>query len=134
MRPVVPGTEENLAASAAAPIPGTTGPQPCTPRRSAQPRPWVRPHLYERDEPILYTHRYVRSAWTAVLGPQAVADLLRLIRAAEQGRRIRRPVRLQALVAVGLAVWAGGELFVSTHLPPVPAHLVRRHHPGQPSP
>ena len=72
------------------------------------------------------TDPYVRKYWTAAIGPQAVADLMRLVRAAERGQRIRRPVRLAVIIETGLGFWVGGELFVSRHIPQPPDHLLPR--------
>ncbi|NIR39938.1 MAG: hypothetical protein GWN79_20710, partial [Actinobacteria bacterium] len=84
----------------AAPASGTAS---ATPRPTARPRTWVTPLLVEReaaghdpDDPA------VRRFWSAIVGPSAVADLLRLTAAARQQRRIREPVRLAQLAAEGL--------------------------------
>lgn len=72
-------------------------------RPTARPRPWVTPFLVDDgspghppDDPA------VRRFWTAVVGPGAVADLLRLTAAAVTGRRIREPTHLTVLAREGL--------------------------------
>ncbi|MEN8238807.1 MAG: hypothetical protein ABFR53_06345 [Actinomycetota bacterium] len=90
-------------------------------------------------EPVLATtptsgyspsHEYVRRFWIAVLGPGAVADLLRLTAAAQSGRSLKEPVHLPALLAAGLAIRLHGSVIVNPTVPPVPAHLVRRMPPA----
>lgn len=83
-------------------------------------RPPVRPHLlrlthagFEPDDP------YVRRWWTCVLGPTAVADLLRLVRAADAGTTIPRPVGLTRLVAAGLVLRHGSAVVIPLPVPPV---------------
>ncbi len=75
-------------------------------------------------------HAYVRQFWIAVLGPGAVADLLRLTAAAHSGRSLKEPVHLPALLAAGLAVRLNGTVIVNTTVPPVPRHLVKRMPPS----
>jgi hypothetical protein len=82
-----------------APVPGAAS----VPRPTAVPRPWIEPLLgidagdgHDPADPA------VRRYWTAIIGPGAVADLLRLIAAARLGKLIRQPTRLGALAAEGL--------------------------------
>ena len=75
-------------------------------------------------------HEYVRRFWIAVLGPGAVADLLRLTAAAQCGRSLKEPVHLPTLLAAGLAIRVHGSVMVNDTVPPVPAHLVRRMPPA----
>lgn len=73
------------------------------------------------------THPYVRRFWTAVLGPGAVADLLRLAAAARGGRSLRRPVHLPVLVAAGLVgAIDSSRPEVALTVPTVPSVLLRR--------
>ena len=90
-------------------------------------------------EPVLATlptngyspsHEYVRRFWIAVLGPGAVADLLRLTAAAQSGRSLKEPVHLPTLLAAGLAIGVHGSVVVNNTVPPVPPHLVRRMPPA----
>lgn len=76
------------------------------------------------------THTYVRRFWIAVLGPGAVADLLRLTAAAQNGRSLKEPVHLPALVRLGLVRWEDGSISVPDRVPPVPDVLVRRFPPA----
>lgn len=72
----------------------------------------------------------VRRFWTAVVGPGAVADLLRLVAAASSGRRLRRPLHLDALIAEGLVTAAGGVVAAPTTIPLLDAGQRRRLHPA----
>ena len=99
-----------------------------TPSRvTALPRPWIRPRLadpavpgHAPDDPA------VRRFWTAVVGPGAVADLLRLTAAARSGRKIRRPVHLSLLLREGLAHWDGHHVLVHPNVPALaPTHWTR---------
>jgi len=76
------------------------------------------------------SHEYVRRFWIAVLGPGAVADLLRLTAAAQSGRSLKEPVHLPVLLAAGLAIRISGSVMVNDTVPPVPPHLVRRMPPA----
>ena len=85
----------------AAPAPGVVASTRLRP--TARPRPWVRPLLI--DGPAMGhepAEAAVRRFWTALLGPGAVADLLRITAAAAQGRRIRQPIHLAQLASEGL--------------------------------
>ena len=64
---------------------------------------------------------YVRTFWTAVLGPGAVADLLRLATAASRDRSLRRPIGLSQLSVVGLVREHEGHIEVRTVIPPLAA-------------
>jgi len=100
----------------AAPAPGTVAAY----RPTVVPRPWVqvatRPGLADGHHP---TDAAVRRYWTALIGPGAVADLLRLVAAAGRGRRIREPLHLAVLAAEGLIHLAPGLVLV----PPLIPHL-----------
>ncbi len=48
-------------------------------------------------------HLYVRRFWTALLGPAAITDLLRLAQAAKEGKRLRLPHTMAILLTEGLA-------------------------------
>ena len=96
-------------------------------RITALPRPWIEPLLlagtpagHAPDDPA------VRRFWTAVIGPGAVADLLRLTAAARTGRRIRRPIHLPVLLREGLAHWNGSRVLIHRSIPPLAAtHRIR---------
>ncbi|MDF1597157.1 MAG: hypothetical protein P1T08_13845 [Acidimicrobiia bacterium] len=87
----------------------------------------IQPHLLagsgHRRVP---TDPYVRRFWTAALGPGAVADLLRLIRAAQRERSLPRPEHLSDLIRVGLAGHAEAGVWVAASIPDVPPADVRR--------
>ena len=76
------------------------------------------------------TSHYVRTFWTAALGPGAVADLLRLATAASRGRSLRRPLSLSRLCAAGLAREHDGRLEVRTVIPPLTPTQVKSLHPS----
>ena len=73
---------------------------------------------------------YVRRFWTAVLGPSAVTELLRIAEAARKGDRIPRPVHLHSLMEVGLVQVVDGEIVVGQLIPPLPTSLIRRLSPA----
>lgn len=73
---------------------------------------------------------YVRRFWVAALGPGAVAELLRLIRAASGGEEVRLPRHLPGLIKAGLVEIEGGSLQVPERLPSVPLELRWRFPPS----
>lgn len=73
---------------------------------------------------------YVRRFWVAVLGPGAVADLLRLIAAARRGRRIRLPRHLGVLLEARLVRRGPRGITVPILVPIVPPSLERRMPPA----
>lgn len=112
-----------------APIPDAEG---CL-RPSATIRPSIKPELlddplgtigYPPDDP------YVRRFWVAVMGPGAVADLLRLMKAAAERRPIRRPHHLAELAREDLVRFRAGRVLVRRTVPPLGAPQVRRLPPG----
>ncbi len=107
-----------------APIPGVAEPPI---RRTAVARSEVAPVLARATRGgYTPTHDYVRRFWIAVLGPGAVADLLRLTAAAHSGRSLKEPTHLSTLLAAGLVSHNQGALTVPDTVPPLPARLVRR--------
>ena len=68
---------------------------------------------------------YVRRFWVAAIGPGAVADLLRTIRAGQRKRTVTYPIYLHVLVQSGLAAFDGTKVTVPHPVPLLPAHLVR---------
>jgi hypothetical protein len=111
-----------------APSPGVSEPQL---RTTASVRAVVSPVLGSAPSGgYSPSHEYVRRFWIAVLGPGAVADLLRLTAAAQSGRSLKEPVHLPMLLAAGLAIRISGSVIVNDTVPPVPAHLVRRMPPA----
>ncbi len=102
-------------------------------RPTARLRPHVSPEVWQVAAPrpsYAVTDPYVRRFWTAVIGPGAVADLLRLATAARRGRSLRRPVHLGVLLTAGLVAVEGGRLLVPVAVPAVPAALASRLTPG----
>lgn len=100
-------------------------------RPTARPRPIVFPLLFDRDavghapdDPA------VRRFWTAVVGPSAVADLLRLTAAAITGRRIQEPLRLATLATEGLVYRAGSIVLVRPMIPHLAQAQLRRLSPA----
>jgi hypothetical protein len=109
----------------AAPLSGAAGPSSSTVHR----RPFITPALWtEAAEGLGYQpdHPYVRRYWTAVLGPGAVADLLRLITAARRGFPIRQPLHLAELARAELVRFVEGRVWVRDTVPPLSACQVRR--------
>ena len=73
------------------------------PRPTARQRPIVTVgHLPPPDGGVEATDEYVRRYWIPLLGPGAVADLLRLTAAARSGRPLRLPVHTESLARQGL--------------------------------
>jgi len=100
-------------------------------RRTAMSRSRVTPVLASTEQPgYSPAHEYVRRFWIAVLGPGAVADLLRLTAAAHSGRSLKEPTHLPALVRLGLVRRENGSISVTNRIPPVPDDLVRRFPPA----
>lgn len=73
---------------------------------------------------------YVRRFWVAALGPGAVAELLRLVRAARRGEEVRLPRHLPLLLRSGLTKIDNGAIVVVDSLPVVPAELRWRFPPA----
>jgi hypothetical protein len=110
-----------------APFPGTAEPSHLRP--TVRPRPLLRPAVWHDPHaaPGYPTdHPYVRRFWTAVMGPGAVADLLRLATAAARDRSLPRPVYLATLMREGLTRHDGDRLTVRTAVPVLAGHQVRR--------
>jgi hypothetical protein len=71
----------------------------------------------------------VRRFWTAVIGPGAVADLLRLIAATHTGRRLKEPLHLGILATEGLIERDGTIVLVRPRVPHLGERQLRRLHP-----
>lgn len=111
----------------AAPAPGTT----TAFRPTAVPRPIIAALAFERDTPGHEPHDpMVRRFWTAIVGPGAVADLLRLIAATRSGRRLREPLHLGILAAEGLIEREGPIVLVRPRVPYLGASQLRRLRPA----
>lgn len=72
---------------------------------------------------------YIRKFWVAALGPGAVAELLRLVRAAGKGEEVRLPRYLPQLLKAGLVSIVEGRLSVLERIPAVPTELRWRFSP-----
>ena len=100
-------------------------------RPTAIPRPYIHPRLapaegrpgHAADDPM------VRRYWSALVGPGAVADLLRLTVAARLGRRLRRPLHLPSLLREGLVQREGEAIVVPDRVPLLDDGQQRRLHP-----
>jgi hypothetical protein len=93
-------------------------------------RPLVPVVLAQRPGRFDPSHPYVRRFWVAAIGPGAVAELLRLVRAAGRGEDVRLPRHLPALLRAGLVVARNGCLEVGGTLPEVPVDLRWRFPPN----
>ena len=95
-------------------------------RRTVRPRKIVSPRVWATSESgHAASSAYVRTFWTALLGPGAVADLLRLATAASRGRSLRRPLSLSRLCAAGLAREHNGHLEVRVTVPRLTGNQLR---------
>lgn len=97
------------------------------PGASVRPTARVRPVVPVRLRPTTDTYRptdaYVRRFWVAAIGSTAVAELLRLVRAAEKGEGVRLPRYLPTLMRAGLVRVEEGWLVVVDRVPEVPKDL-----------
>ena len=113
-----------------APTSGAAEGLPHPHRRTAQPRTHITPVVWAcrngADYPL--DHPYVRRFWTALIGPGAVADLLRLATAARRGRSLLRPLNLATLTRAGFVTQAGEQVLVRTTAPRLSPDDVRRLH------
>lgn len=98
-------------------------------RPTAQIRPTIGVRLIDRAEGFESSHPYVRRFWVAALGPGAVAELLRLVKAAETGEEVRLPRYLPQLLKAGLVSVLDGQLAVVSRVPPVPVEMRWRFRP-----
>ena len=113
----------------AAPAPGAA--EVTRLRPTAIPRPYIYPRLVEGNgHPGHDPHDpAVRRYWSALVGPGAVADLLRLTAAARRGARLRRPLHLPTLLAEGLIHRQGEAIVVPSRVPALDDGQQRRLHP-----
>jgi hypothetical protein len=100
-------------------------------RPTAVPRPFItplqagpHPDGHDLDDPA------VRRYWTALLGPGAVADLLRLTVAAIGSCKLRQPLHLGLLLHEGLVLRSNGHIVVRSNIPPLEHRHLRRLHPS----
>ena len=126
MRYAAPGTvrldDRPPVAADIAPSPGAVCRIPAQRRYSISPR--LLPA--EARAGLDPSHPYVRTYWTAAVGPGAVADLLRLIAAAQREETIPHPLFLPVLCREGLVHHAGRSVWVRGLVPPIKReHLSR---------
>ena len=76
------------------------------------------------------TDAYVRRFWVAAIGSAAVAELLRLVRAAEKGEGVRLPRYLPTLMRADLVRVEEGWLIVVDRMPEVPRTMRWRFPPS----
>ena len=117
-------------AVAAAPAPGAA--EVTRLRPTAIPRPYIHPRLTPADGPTGHApdDPMVRRYWSALVGPGAVADLLRLTAAARRGRRLRRPLHLSSLLREGLVHRDGEAILVPDRIALLDDGQQRRLHPS----
>lgn len=129
-RPKVPGTSPRPQVRPPSdgerlPLPGASDRLPQ--RRTAQHRVMITPRVeHGCGDGFAMTDSYVRRFWVAVIGPGAVADLLRLAAAAKSGRSLPIPVHLPVLLHERLVRCEDGTLIVPDRVPPLPPSLADR--------
>ena len=99
-------------------------------RPAARVRPTVPVRIGSAGGRFEPSDRYVRRFWVAAIGPGAVTELLRLIRAAGKGEDVRLPRSLPLLLKAGLASVESGSIIVDERLPIVPLELRWRFPPS----
>lgn len=121
----LPRAELCVAPNAAPPL-GTAGRSLLMPATTAL-RPLISVELLDYNLGEFHvTDRYVRRYWTALLGPSAVADLLRMVAAAEKSVRIRRPHALSRLLTERLVIRTAHGYAVASRIGPLPDHRLQR--------
>ena len=99
-------------------------------RPTARVRPVVPVRLSTSEGRFHPSDPYVRRFWVAAIGPSAVAELLRLVRAAGKGEDVRLPRHLPILIRAGLATGKDGSIVVDARFPEVPIELRWRFPPS----
>jgi hypothetical protein len=101
-----------------------------TVRPTARLRPELPTRLEQESEGFSPDDPYVRRYWVAAIGRGAVAELLRLIRAAADEQPVPLPIWLPTLLRSDLVRVEDGVLVVADRIPMVPVPLRRRFSPG----
>lgn len=126
MRYAAPGTvrsdERPPVATDIAPSPGAAARISAQRRTNVSPRLWPAPLIGG----IRPTHPYVRAYWSAILGPSAVADLMRMIVAAGRSAALPYPLFVHALAREGLVHHLQGHIWVHSNVAPLGAQQVAR--------
>jgi hypothetical protein len=99
-------------------------------RATARVRPFVPVELVESEGPFPASHPYIRRFWVAALGSGAIAELLRLVRAAEKGEEVRLPRYLPQLLRANLVSVTSNAIRVGNTFPAVPRELRWRFPPS----
>ena len=92
-------------------------------RPSARTRPIVPVRLEDGGGVISATDPYVRRFWVAAIGSEPVAEMLRLVRAAEKGEGVRLPRHLPVLLRSRLVRAESRGLVAYRSVPTVPRQL-----------
>ena len=92
-------------------------------RPTARVRPTVPVTLTKGEGGFRPSDPYVRRFWVAAIGPGAVTELLRLVRAAGKGEDVRLPRHLPTLLKTGMVKAGSGTLSVTDTFPEVPREL-----------
>lgn len=107
---------------------------PSTPEVTVRPTARVRPVLPVRLEEVEWgfppEHPYVRRFWVAAIGAGAVSELLRLVKAGENGASLPLPHWLPVLLRSDLLRVEDGRMIVASRVPIVPGRLARRFSPS----
>lgn len=99
-------------------------------RPTVIPRRAVTPRTVPIETGFLPHDPLVRRYWTAVIGPGAVADLLRLIAAGTTRRSILEPLHMAELTRQQLVEWWDGVPWVASRVPYLDPAQTRRLHPS----
>lgn len=99
-------------------------------RATARVRPYVPVELVSSEGEFPASHPYVRRFWVAALGSGAIAELLRLVRAAEKGEEVRLPRYLPQLLRADLVSVTSSAIRVGDRVPVVPPELRWRFPPS----